>query len=106
MGAPLPSTLRRGQVGTSRQCPSATSGADPATRQGFWTRIRALADKGVAVVITTHYLDEAEFCDRMIIMQDGCAVAQGSPADIRAAGRSNNLEEAFVTLIRRKEAMP
>ena len=84
----------------------ATSGADPATRQGFWTRIRALADKGVAVVITTHYLDEAEFCDRMIIMQDGCAVAQGSPADIRAAGRSDNLEEAFVTLIRRKEAKP
>ena len=47
-----------------------------------------------------------EFCDRMIIMQDGCAVAQGSPADIRAAGRSDNLEEAFVTLIRRKEAKP
>ena len=60
----------------------------------------------MAVVITTHYLDEAEFCDRMIIMQDGCAVAQGSPADIRAAGRSDNLEEAFVTLIRRKEAKP
>lgn len=81
----------------------ATSGADPATRQGFWTRIRALADKGVAVVVTTHYLDEAEFCDRMVIMQDGCAVAQGSPADIRAAGRSDNLEEAFVNLIKRKE---
>ena len=49
----------------------ATSGADVRTRHGFWKRIMALADRGVAIVITTHYDDEVRFCDRSIWMKDG-----------------------------------
>ena len=82
----------------------ATSGADPDTRQAFWARIRARADDGVATVVTTHYLDEAAFCDRMVIMRDGCVLAGGTPDEIRAAGHSDNLEEAFVNLVSRQEA--
>ena len=79
----------------------ATSGADVETRHNFWERIMRLADRGVTVVITTHYLDEAAFCDRMIIMQDGQQKAFGSPDEVRRAGGDDNLEEAFVNLIRR-----
>ncbi len=83
----------------------ATSGADPITRREFWQRIMDLADRGVAVIITTHFLDEAEYCDRMIIMQDGKAVAGGSAPEIRRAGTPAGadevtLEEAFVNIIR------
>ena len=84
----------------------ATSGADPMARREFWERIMALADQGVAVIITTHFLDEAEYCDRMVIMQAGAAVASGTVAEIREMGREKDgalpsLEEAFVNIIRR-----
>ena len=84
----------------------ATSGADPITRRDFWKRIMSLADQGVAVIITTHFLDEAEYCDRMIIMQDGKTVAAGTVEEIRCAGMLPggprvNLEEAFVNIIRK-----
>ena len=85
----------------------ATSGADPIARREFWERITGLADQGVAVIITTHFLDEAEYCDRMVIMQDGAAVAAGSVEEIRREGAPveggalPSLEEAFVNIIRR-----
>lgn len=84
----------------------ATSGADPIARREFWERIMELADQGVAVIITTHFLDEAEFCDRMVIMQDGVAVAAGGVGEIRRdgalpGGPLPTLEEAFVNIIRR-----
>ncbi len=79
----------------------ATSGADPMTRREFWERIMALADSGVAIIITTHFLDEAAYCDRMVIMQNGVAIASGSADEIRRAGESDSLEEAFVNLIAR-----
>ncbi len=89
----------------------ATSGADPITRREFWQRIMNLADQGVAVIITTHFLDEAEYCDKMVIMQDGKAVASGTVEEVRDLGtppgqEKVNLEEAFVNIIRssRKEA--
>jgi len=81
-----------------------TSGADAETRHNFWARIMALADSGVTVVITTHYLDEAAFCDRMIIMQDGQNKAFGTPDEVRRSGGDANLEEAFVNLIRRERS--
>lgn len=85
----------------------ATSGADPITRHDFWKRIIKLADSGVSIIITTHFLDEAEYCDNMIIMQDGKAIAQGSVEKIIKAavddgGTPTNLEDAFVYLIRRR----
>jgi len=77
----------------------ATSGADPTARIEFWERILDLADSGVTVIITTHYLDEAEYCDRMIIMQDGIAAASGSISEILKQGNTIKLEEAFVNII-------
>ncbi len=86
----------------------ATSGADPLARREFWLRINALADRGVTVIITTHFLGEAEYCDRMIIMMDGLCLAQGSPAEIRShapteeGGAIPTLESAFLAITRER----
>jgi len=82
----------------------ATSGADPLTRREFWQRIANLADKGVSVIITTHFLDEAEMCDRIIIMVDGKAAASGTPAELRQIAATPGhpeptLEDAFVEIV-------
>lgn len=85
----------------------ATSGADPIARRDFWERITDLADRGAAVVVTTHFLDEAEHCDRIAVMQDGRVVAVGTVEEIRRIGapegdaESVTLEDAFVNIIRR-----
>ncbi len=55
-----------------------TSGVDPLARREFWRRISALADQGVTVIVTTHFLEEAEYCDRMVIMVDGQVLANGN----------------------------
>ena len=60
-----------------------TSGADPLARREFWRRITALAEQGVTVIVTTHFMQEAEYCDRVAIMDSGQVLAQGSPAEIR-----------------------
>lgn len=80
-----------------------TSGADPMARTDFWRRIADLADGGTTVIITTHFLDEAEYCDRMIIMADGRNLATGSAGEIRAMSGDEDatLEEAFLSIIRR-----
>ncbi|MBG3878478.1 ABC transporter ATP-binding protein, partial [Desulfovibrio oxamicus] len=62
----------------------ATSGVDPLARREFWQRITALAESGVTVIVTTHFLDEAEYCDRMAILVGGEVLALGTPAEIRA----------------------
>lgn len=79
----------------------ATSGADPIARREFWKRILALADDGVAVVITTHFLDEAEYCDKILIMRDGCEVASGTVQQVIAQGNGATLEDAFVNIVSR-----
>lgn len=83
----------------------ATSGADPMARREFWARIIDLADSGVTVIITTHFLDEAEYCDRMVIMMDGMIPAAGTPDEIRKLGvtpenKNPTLEDAFVNVIK------
>ena len=81
-----------------------TSGADPLARRDFWLRINALAEKGVTIIITTHFLGEAEFCDNMLIMMDGTTLAEGSPDDIRKHappredGAPASLEDAFLAI--------
>ena len=60
-----------------------TSGADPLARREFWRRITALAEQGVTVIVTTHFMEEAEYCDRMAILDAGRVLAQGTPAEIR-----------------------
>ena len=62
-----------------------TSGADPLARREFWRRITTLAQQGVTVIVTTHFMEEAEYCDRIVIMDAGRLLAQGTPADVRAS---------------------
>ena len=61
-----------------------TSGADPLARREFWGRITSLAEQGVTVIVTTHFMEEAEYCDRVIILDGGRTLAEGTPAEIRA----------------------
>jgi ABC-2 type transport system ATP-binding protein len=82
----------------------ATSGADPLARREFWGRITALSEQGVTVIVTTHFMEEAEYCDRIIIMDGGTALAEGSPDDIRAKarrsdGREATMEDAFISIV-------
>lgn len=81
-----------------------TSGVDPIERRAFWNRINALADQGVTILITTHFMDEAEYCDRLVIMSRGAILAEGSPSDIRALARTDEhpnprMEDAFIHLV-------
>jgi ABC-2 type transport system ATP-binding protein len=81
-----------------------TSGVDPLTRRAFWTRISALADGGVTVLVTSHFMDEAENCDRLAIIHDGRIVATGTPGELRARVRGPELpeptlEDAFIALV-------
>lgn len=76
-----------------------TSGVDPLIRREFWGHINALAADGVAVLVTTHFLDEAEYCDRIGIVYRGRLIALGSPDHIRASTGAATLEDAFVALV-------
>lgn len=77
-----------------------TSGVDPITRKEFWHHIKALAKKGVTVMVTTHFMDEAEFCDRISLFYQGEAIATGSPADLKNMVNVQTMEEAFIGLIK------
>ena len=86
-----------------------TSGVDPLARREFWARINALAEAGVTVLVTTHFLEEAEYCDRLAIMAAGEILSLGTPAEIKAATRDDaqpdpSMEDAFIALIERREA--
>ena len=70
----------------------ATSGADPASRRAFWRRINALAAQGTSVVVTTHFLEEAEYCDRFLIQDAGKVLALGTPREVKC--RAAELERA------------
>jgi ABC-2 type transport system ATP-binding protein len=81
-----------------------TSGVDPLARREFWRRINALAHGGVTVLVTTHFMEEAEFCDRLAIMAAGEILATGAPAEIKARARTGGapeptMEDAFIRLI-------
>jgi ABC-2 type transport system ATP-binding protein len=81
-----------------------TSGVDPLARREFWARIDALAGAGVTVLVTTHFMEEAEYCDRLAIMAEGAILALGTPAQVKSLARSAELpepsmEDAFVRLI-------
>jgi ABC-2 type transport system ATP-binding protein len=85
-----------------------TSGVDPLARREFWMRINALAAQGVTVMVTTHFMEEAEYCDRIAIMAAGEILTMGTPGSIKQQARSAELpepsmEDAFVELIRAHE---
>ncbi|AIJ06830.1 MULTISPECIES: ATP-binding cassette domain-containing protein [Edwardsiella] len=81
-----------------------TSGVDPLTRREFWLHINGMVDKGVTVMVTTHFMDEAEYCDRIALVYHGQIIASGSPDDLKAriAGDENpnpTMEQAFIGLV-------
>lgn len=80
-----------------------TSGVDPLTRAWFWTHIRALAAKGVTVMVTTHFMDEAEYCDRISLFYHGEAIAVGTPSELKKSVGAKDMEEAFISLIEKSE---
>jgi ABC-2 type transport system ATP-binding protein len=77
-----------------------TGGVDPITRRQFWEMIYAAAARGTTVFVTTHYLDEAEYCDRVSIMVDGRIGALGTPDELKRKYGDATLEEVFVRLAR------
>ena len=77
-----------------------TGGVDPITRRQFWEGIYAAAANGTTVFVTTHYLDEAEYCDRVSIMVDGAIAAMGTPDELKAEFESATLDDVFVRLAR------
>ncbi|MFC2249347.1 ATP-binding cassette domain-containing protein [Labrys portucalensis] len=86
-----------------------TSGVDPITRREFWTHINALVEKGVTVLVTTHFMDEAEYCDRISLIYRGRSIALGSPDELKArvadaANPDPTMGDAFVALVQGSEA--
>ncbi|MEP7380425.1 MAG: ABC transporter ATP-binding protein [Gemmatimonadota bacterium] len=77
-----------------------TGGVDPITRRRFWELIYETAATGTAVLVTTHYLDEAEYCDRLSIMVDGAIAAMGTPAEVKDRFEATSLDEVFLRLTR------
>jgi ABC-2 type transport system ATP-binding protein len=73
-----------------------TVGVDPQLRVTFWKYFRRLADEGVTLIISSHVMDEAERCDRLGFMRQGCLLAEGSANDIRSQAGTQTLEEAFL----------
>jgi len=80
-----------------------TAGVDPAARRNFWQAIHDLAHGGTTVLVTTHYMDEAERCDRLAMMSLGHLIALGSPSEVAAQVGGKTLEDAFIILQERDE---
>ena len=80
-----------------------TGGVDPITRRQFWDLIYQAAEAGVTIFVTTHYMDEAEYCNRISMMVDGKIAALGSPAELRQQFRAANMDEVFVKIARQGE---
>ncbi len=81
-----------------------TSGVDPITRREFWNHINALVEKGVTVMVTTHFMDEAEYCDRIALIYQSKVIHMGTPSDLKALATSlenpdPTLEDTFIYLI-------
>ncbi len=76
-----------------------TSGVDPIARRHFWEIINGLAEGGITVLVTTHYMDEAEYCNRLFVMHAGRIVSIGSPAELKTRHGGRSIEEVFVGLV-------
>ncbi len=77
-----------------------TGGVDPITRRQFWEMIHDATEEGITVFVTTHYMDEAEYCDRVSIMVDGRIDALDTPAALKQQYESKNMNEVFLKLAR------
>jgi ABC-2 type transport system ATP-binding protein len=77
-----------------------TGGVDPVTRRQFWDLIYSAADRGITIFVTTHYMDEAEYCNRISIMVDGVIEALDTPANLKREYSANSMDEVFYKLAR------
>jgi ABC-2 type transport system ATP-binding protein len=81
-----------------------TVGVDPELRATFWQYFNDMAAKGVTVIITTHYMDEASHCTRAGLLRQGKLIAEGAPSELRSMTGTESLEDAFLKLARRDKA--
>jgi len=86
-----------------------TSGVDPLARREFWARTNALAEAGVTVLVTTHFMEEANYCDRLVIMAEGEVLTEGTPQAMKTNARTvenpdPTMEDAFIQLIEQRQA--
>jgi ABC-2 type transport system ATP-binding protein len=81
-----------------------TVGQDPVLRDELWQRFHALAAAGTTLVVSSHVMDEAGRCDRLVLIREGRIIADDTPDAVRGSADTNDLEEAFLRLIRREEA--
>jgi ABC-2 type transport system ATP-binding protein len=77
-----------------------TGGVDPITRRQFWEMIYETAGRGITIFVTTHYMDEAEYCDRISIMNEGRIVALDTPANLKKQYNVSSVEEVFIRIAR------
>jgi ABC-type multidrug transport system ATPase subunit len=80
-----------------------TSGVDVLTRRDFWNHIISLSKKGVTIMVTTHFMDEAEYCDRISLFYHGETIAVGTPTELKQQAGANDMETAFINLIKESE---
>jgi ABC-2 type transport system ATP-binding protein len=80
-----------------------TVGLDPVLRVELWARFHALAAAGTTLIVSSHVMDEAGRCDRLLLLRDGELIADSTPAQLRTDGRSDDLEEAFLNVVRARE---
>jgi ABC-2 type transport system ATP-binding protein len=84
-----------------------TSGIDPLARRAFWRTITALADEGVTIIVTTHFMEEAEYCDRIAIQDAGHLLALGTPREVREQagnGEADDMDRAFIAIVEQARA--
>lgn len=81
-----------------------TSGVDPITRRQFWDMIYEAADQGTTIFVTTHYMDEAEYCDRVAILSDGRLIALDRPIALKKQHGVDTMDDVFVNLVRSKNS--
>ena len=77
-----------------------SAGVDPISRRDFWNLIRQISDEGTTVFVTTHYMDEAEYCERLCLIFKGKLIAIGSPEELKQKNNVQSMEKLFVKLIR------
>lgn len=80
-----------------------TGGVDPVTRRQFWRQIYEASERGITVFVTTHYMDEAEYCHRVSIMVDGRIAAMGTPSELKASLGAGTMDDVFYMLARNAE---
>jgi ABC-2 type transport system ATP-binding protein len=82
-----------------------TVGLDPLLREELWTLFRTLADRGVTLLVSSHVMDEAARCERLLLMREGRILADDTPSALRMATGADDLEQAFLQLVRQQESL-